>query len=1311
MVFKPLNLARQSFVKTFTHGYAQSLVAASQSSSASQNTSFHTLSTNVAGLFNKTGPPTQLQNAAQQPSSTLSTGAGPGAKASHPEHTGSDVGLAAYYAAWQRHRKSEEKDLHQFQFAKRIGWKAPTTIPEPHSRRKEQAKAGDEHERPRKATLTRSYSTSVVDGIQLVQNRPSIEAATGPSPIASAKQDADETSGQSAIKADSFSPREEVQRSPSPTLVDSSSSTTAQVPSTSPAQLSEVTSVSESEIYTENLTRLAERQQYAEIPAVFEAMLVAGIKPSTSAYNALMLSAINLPRGKHHVASKVLDVYSDMLSRKVLPDTSSYAILIELLAARSMDVLAMKQELVERRTRYGGLGQDSKFLMRSDETESQILAEDDSLSVAIKLFDTAAAVTTHHVLPAETYRLLISACAETARVGDMVRIYADMESNGVVPPAAIFAPMIEAFGNIGDLRSSVECYNEYKTWAVADDRGEASIVRKDEDVYAAVVKAYALCGRTSRGLKFLGKIEDMLDGSDRLPLIRDAVALQSLHPQWLSQDRHSEALNHALENLSDDGRLQALSAICTDAANKNISPAALQAWNSLMKQPTQGFASEAAMALLAMHIRKDDMAAAHDIWQNLKVQKPTIAVVEPATIYALASISRGHAKRGLLESRQLFAYLRDIHSDLGSRSECVDRIDEAIELLGSYMLKMNTLPASDAGIQMIHMMLENRSLITPVIEHILIGFGPGEIASLAASDTLVLMQVQAGLLIKGAQLDVAHAARFAYLYELVLSSGVTVDARTSRLVQDALTKLNRPDLLMRWQNPRLTPNTTPMVPGTPATPFTTASPTFDDNYDPHGSSTDYKGSSIIAEELEKSQGSHAQHLQNALAKFRNMRRAGRHPRYATYSKLISAAVKDIQPNASPAAKAQQLSVAEDIFNMAKQDVPLMAENRVVRNGWVSIFDAMVGACLTVGRRDLAGGFHQDLLSVGATPSANTFGLYITTMKESTKTFDEATEAVKIFHQAQNEGVEPSSFLYNALIGKLGKARRIDDCLFYFAEMRKLGIRPTSVTYGTIVNALCRVSDDSFAEDLFDEMESMANYKPRPAPYNCVMQYFLTTKRDRSKVLSYYNRMKANNIPPTMHTYKLLIDTHATLEPVDLSAAETVIDEIRATGLSPEPVHYAALIHAKGCVLHDMPAARELFDAVVADPRVPAAACLHQALFESYVANHDVAATEPLLDTMKKHGVSLTAYISNTLIHGWATAGDIAKSRSIFDALGRENREPSTYEAMTRAYLAAEERGNAMKVVGEALRRGYPSAVANKICELVGGSAAVTGGLS
>ncbi|CAI4213033.1 unnamed protein product [Parascedosporium putredinis] len=269
-------------------------------------------------------------------------------------------------------------------------------------------------------------------------------------------------------------------------------------------------------------------------------------------------------------------------------------------------------------------------------------------------------------------------------------------------------------------------------------------------------------------------------------------------------------------------------------------------------------------------------------------------------------------------------------------------------------------------------------------------------------------------------------------------------------------------------------------------------------------------------------------------------------------------------------------------------------------------------------------------------------------------------------------------------------------------MRALGVKPTSVTYGTIVNALCRVSDEKLAEDLFEEMESMPNYKARPAPYNSMMQFFLTTKRDKTKVLAYYERMKSKGISPTSHTYKLLIDTHASLEPVDLSAAEAVLAQIKAVGMRPEPVHYASLIHSRGCVMHDLEGARRVFDSVVADPAVATSASVFQALLEAMVANHRVMDSEPILDLMQKKRVELTPYIANTLIHGWAAHKDIAKARAIYDSVGREKREPSTYEAMTRAFLAVEERDNAQGVVREMLSRGYPSAVVNKVLELLGG---------
>src|ERR1700716_1705208 len=118
MVFKPFtHLARQNFAKALTHGYAQSVVAASQTTYAPSTTSLNQLASHPA-KFSRT---TQLQNAFQNASSS----SGAGAKAGQATSNSGDSGLAAYYAAWQHAQQTgDDSDWRQFQFKRRIGWKA-----------------------------------------------------------------------------------------------------------------------------------------------------------------------------------------------------------------------------------------------------------------------------------------------------------------------------------------------------------------------------------------------------------------------------------------------------------------------------------------------------------------------------------------------------------------------------------------------------------------------------------------------------------------------------------------------------------------------------------------------------------------------------------------------------------------------------------------------------------------------------------------------------------------------------------------------------------------------------------------------------------------------------------------------------------------------------------------------------------------------------------------------------------------------------------------------------------------------------------
>lgn len=1317
MIFKPFtHLARQGISKTFTHGYAQSVVAASQSSYASSTTSFGPFGSHSNSRFGKQGtlPP---HNAFLNTSNS----AGNAYKPCQNTHTTevvdvSDAGLVAYYEAWQRQQQlGEGREWKQFQFAKRIGWKPPASVVD--SKGKEKEDMFDEGD----AALI-SRKKDQVSSAAVVDRNPDTVIVeiktTAPSILdESIKEENQDIWRPTALRQEGnlrldLDRQVEITEKPvlysanlepeppkiSAGIIIGSSHSTDSVQTTVPYDTAALTprQNADSLALSDHISMLGDSRLFAEIPPAFASMLAKGLTPTVKAYNALLAAAIHLPAANHQIVPKALNVYSDLLKRNQIPDTTFYSEIIQLLSHRALDIFRMKTAMDHRRLRFGGLRESGEFLFPSDAAEYEILVVDDALTTAVKIFDSSITKQKASMYSAETYQPLIIACAMYGRVCEMIHIYSHMETHEVTPTAAIFPAMIAAFGKIGDLSSVVECYNEYKRLAISDDAGELALIdRKDNEVYAAVVAAYLANGNKDGGYKFFAKIVDSYmvapeNQKQHLEAVRDSVVLDALVKACLDAGNFVEAFMTAKEqSLTPLIRSRAMIRICTAAADNNETDLANKSYESI--GPVSAETSVATLAMLALHVRRGNVDLAREFWEILDSSPHLDALtVEPAIMYAIALIGSGNTDEGLMRSRQAFARVRAYAKSVNRELEVAEEIDEGIELVGTFLADRKFVPSPQACMSFLAAMIENGGLVSPVAEQLLAGISSRDISTLSWQDLTLALRIEAEIVGQANEVhDVAHLDRFSSILKSIIGNGIAIDEPTVEHIECALVKLppQRSDLLNSWQNYRYAA-IQPI--SSRVSSVNTTHSSDSDSLDPYSVTTDYKGSDLIAEELEIHRPRSDAGLNEALIRYRNMRRAGRHPRYTVYAKLISSAAKEGRGN-----------LVFDILGTARQDIPLLPQYSVVRHGWSAILDSMVGACLTLGNRKFASQYHQELLDMGSAPTANTFGLYITTMKDSAKTFDEATDAVKIFHRAKSEGVEPSSFLYNALIGKLGKARRIDDCLYYFDEMRSLDIRPTSVTYGTIVNALCRVSDERFAEDLFEEMETMSNYKPRPAPYNSLMQFYLTTKRDRGKVLSYYERMRSKNIRPTMHTFKLLIDTHATLDPIDLSAAEGVLDTIRASGQKPEAVHYASLIHAKGCALHDMAGARQIFDKVLATEEIRPQACLYQALFESMVANHCAKETEEVLEDMSARRVEMTPYIANTLIHGWAMAKNIAKSKAVYESVSIEKREPSTYEAITRAFLTVEDRDSALGSVREMLSRGYPSAVSGKILDLLG----------
>ena len=1332
MVFKPFtHLARQKFIKSFTHGYAQTVVAASQTSYAASTSSFPSFTQHGIGRYGKTNAP-QAHNAFQCGSS--SAGAGTKATSSVSGHQ-NDSGLAAYYAAWHQQQQTSEDGVPewtQYQFAKRIGWRTSSSIREAPDNGTVTAGAADGDGSPlQRAEPSSEPRDDRSSGVDAVDQSESGKGRLGSdlvltreySPVQPAQQDVEAT----LIEVGKYVPQiAKASNADAITVADQSSIATTEknlalTPTHSPdSELSlsyrstSGTPFSEprSQAFSDHIDELYTAKRYAEVPATFEALLAAKEKPTTKAYNALLTAAVHIPAGKHQAISKVLSVFSDMRRRQVSPDTLTYSILIETLASRALELASSRRSLIERRARFDrsqGIGK-SLFSLEYD-VEQDILAEDDSGGITLRLFNLFQNETNLPALPLTTYQYVIAVCAEDGKAADFIAIYAHMERHQVVPSADMFLSMITGFAKAKDLVSAQECYNEYKALAVAADNGHLSIInRADEKVYTALMSAYVMCDKANGAARFLDKIrQQYLDTADeanhkRLTFLDDLAIPEAFVEELLKAGRVEEASSWAeTAKMSPSVFEKTWARICGVAADRNEAELAIRAFERLASfSPGQ---QTAAVALLALHLRGGDLRLAGKYWDVLSSNTSpwSTSLVEPSAMYVASLLEHGQQAAALDLARRAFERIRTDTACTHEQPYTVEAIDGAIEALGLYMRDHGISLLAKPSVELLRIMMKNGGIINPIARQLLAGLGPESLKQLSSDDLMLLIRVQGGSILRATTLpDLPDVMRFAQLLETIMSGEIPLDQRTTELVEQVLPRLQtshvsngRPDLVLKWRDflgrtAQGFPARLSLASSRTGNPIST--PVQQNTaYDPHAASIDHRGSSIIADMLERrADRSDKSRVKDALSALKNIRRVGRHPRYATYAKLISAAARE-----------HKIDLAHDVLHMAKVDVPFLSGYLEVEQGWTIILDAMVAACLTLGDRNSALKYHQELSDMGSFPSANTFGLYITTLKESTKTFDEATEALKIFRRAITDGVEPTSFLYNALIGKLGKARRIDDCLYYFGEMRNLGIQPTSVTYGTIVNALCRVSDEKHAEQLFEEMESMPNYKPRPAPYNSLMQFFLTTKRDRAKVLAYYDRMRMMRIPPASHTFKLLIDAYATLEPIDMPSAETVLDQMRQSGLQPEAVHYASLIHAKGCTMHNMDGAQKIFDDVLNDSRITPQACIYQAYLEAMVANHRVPETDGVLDAMRRRGVAMTPYIANTLIHGWALKGDIAMAKSIYDDVSINKREPSTYEAMTRAFLAVEDHDSATKVVQELFSRGYPTAVAEKVYELVG----------
>lgn len=258
---------------------------------------------------------------------------------------------------------------------------------------------------------------------------------------------------------------------------------------------------------------------------------------------------------------------------------------------------------------------------------------------------------------------------------------------------------------------------------------------------------------------------------------------------------------------------------------------------------------------------------------------------------------------------------------------------------------------------------------------------------------------------------------------------------------------------------------------------------------------------------------------------------------------------------------------------------------------------------------------------------------------------------QLFGLMKAKQLRPSIVTYSTLISRAGNWKKISLAESYFDQMRQAGILPDVQTLNSMINAYVKANDILKAKVIFNFMiESKIN--PTVVTLNTLVNGFAMVGdvQEAYKILNYFNQL---GIKVNRRTLSSLI--HAHCQTGDHAGAEKVLDKMVSLGYSDHIAAYATLIH-------------------------------------SYGSSGKLKEAFSLLDTMRSRGVEPNVVILSSLIHACGRYGQLGPAFALYETICKSNSSelrPNsiTCSSLVDCCLKVGEIDKAFGVVQDMRRRG------------------------
>ncbi|CAJ1936701.1 unnamed protein product [Sphenostylis stenocarpa] len=277
---------------------------------------------------------------------------------------------------------------------------------------------------------------------------------------------------------------------------------------------------------------------------------------------------------------------------------------------------------------------------------------------------------------------------------------------------------------------------------------------------------------------------------------------------------------------------------------------------------------------------------------------------------------------------------------------------------------------------------------------------------------------------------------------------------------------------------------------------------------------------------------------------------------------------------------------------------------------------------------------------------------------------------KLMAEMEEMRIKPNLVTFGILVNYLCKTRRIDAALEVFDKLRGkregnwVGVEPDVVLFNTLIDGLCKAGREEHGLNLLQEMKTKKHCRPNAITYNCLIDGFCKAGKI-GKARELYSQMIEEGVEPSMVTLNTLVN--GLCKHGKVNNAIEFFNEMKGKGLKGNAVTYTALISAF-CGVNNIDKAMQYFDEMLSSGCSPDA-IVYYSLISGLSTAGRMDDASVVVSRLKQAGFGLDVACYNVLISGFCKKKKLERVYEMLDEMEKTGFKPDivTYNTLV-SYL-------------------------------------------